>query len=52
MPGLWAHVWSFVLLPVVIMIIAHWVIAPEEAYLERAFGDECLGYKKRVRRWL
>jgi protein-S-isoprenylcysteine O-methyltransferase Ste14 len=44
--------WSFVLLPVVIATIAHWVIAPEEAYLERAFGDEYLGYKERVRRWL
>ncbi len=44
--------WSFVLLPAVIAIIAHWVITPEEEYLERAFGDEYLGYKKRVRLWL
>jgi len=28
------------------------VVAREEAYLERKFGDVYLGYKSRVRRWL
>jgi protein-S-isoprenylcysteine O-methyltransferase Ste14 len=28
------------------------VIAKEEAYLERLFGTDYLGYKSRVRRWM
>ena len=33
--------------------IMHWgVIAREEAYLERKFGEIYLAYKRRVRRWL
>jgi len=28
------------------------VVAREEAYLERKFGDVYLGYKSHVRRWL
>ena len=28
------------------------MIAREEAYLERKFGDVYLGYKSQVRRWL
>jgi len=28
------------------------VVAREEAYLERKFGDVYLGYKSRVCRWL
>lgn len=33
-------------------IILHGVVAREEAYLERKFGDVYLDYKSRVRRWL
>ncbi len=33
-------------------VIRHGVIAREEAYLERKFGDVYLDYKSRVRRWL
>jgi protein-S-isoprenylcysteine O-methyltransferase Ste14 len=34
------------------LVIRYGVIAREEAYLERKFGDVYLGYKSRVRRWL
>jgi protein-S-isoprenylcysteine O-methyltransferase Ste14 len=42
---------ALVLLPVVLAIVQTQVIAREEAYLERAFGDEYVAYKTRVRRW-
>ncbi len=34
------------------LIIRYGVVAREEAYLERKFGDSYLAYKARVRRWL
>jgi protein-S-isoprenylcysteine O-methyltransferase Ste14 len=34
------------------LVIRFGVIAREEAYLERKFGDRYLNYKSRVRRWL
>ncbi len=34
------------------LVIRHGVVAREEAYLERKFGDAYLAYKARVRRWL
>jgi protein-S-isoprenylcysteine O-methyltransferase Ste14 len=34
------------------LVIRYGVIAREEAYLERKFGNVYLGYKSRVRRWL
>jgi protein-S-isoprenylcysteine O-methyltransferase Ste14 len=34
------------------LVIRYGVIAREEAYLERKFGEVYLGYKSRVRRWL
>jgi protein-S-isoprenylcysteine O-methyltransferase Ste14 len=43
---------ALVLLPLVLMTIQTQVIAPEEAYLERAFGDDYVAYKKRVRAWI
>jgi protein-S-isoprenylcysteine O-methyltransferase Ste14 len=39
------------LLPVIIYTQAR-VIAPEERYLERAFGDSYRAYTARVRRWI
>lgn len=39
-------------LPVVILIIDRVVIAREEPYLERRFGDAYAQYKARTRRWL
>jgi protein-S-isoprenylcysteine O-methyltransferase Ste14 len=44
--------WALVLLPLVLVTIYRKVIALEESYMERRFGDEYVLYKKRVRRWL
>jgi protein-S-isoprenylcysteine O-methyltransferase Ste14 len=40
------------LLPLVLMVMQREVIGREERYLERAFGDEYLTYKGKVRRWV
>jgi protein-S-isoprenylcysteine O-methyltransferase Ste14 len=34
------------------LVIRYGVVAREEAYLERKFGDVYLGYRSQVRRWL
>lgn len=44
--------WAALLLPGVLAVIRRGVIAREEAYLERAFGEEYRRYRARVRRWL
>jgi protein-S-isoprenylcysteine O-methyltransferase Ste14 len=44
--------WVLLPLPVVLAIIDRGVIAREERYLERKFGQEYLDYKRRVRRWV
>jgi protein-S-isoprenylcysteine O-methyltransferase Ste14 len=44
--------WPLVLLPAAVFVMGRRVIALEEAYLERTFGDEYRTYKARVRRWL
>jgi protein-S-isoprenylcysteine O-methyltransferase Ste14 len=44
--------WVLVPLPVVLAIVDRGVIAREERYLERKFGQEYLHYKRRVRRWI
>ncbi|HYR99138.1 MAG TPA: isoprenylcysteine carboxylmethyltransferase family protein [Gemmatimonadales bacterium] len=44
--------WPLVFLPLVIALIQRYVIAREETYLERKFGDEYRAYKARVRRWI
>ncbi len=49
---LFALFWGLILLPVLIVIIQRYVIAREEQYLERKFGEEYLRYKARVRRWI
>lgn len=43
---------ALALLPFALLIIRYHVIAREEAYLERKFGDIYLNYKTRVRRWI
>ena len=40
------------LVPLFAAILQKGVIEPEEAYLERNFGEEYLRYKARVRRWI
>ncbi len=44
--------WLVMLTPVVGWLLQRYAILPEEAYLERKFGQEYLDYQRRVRRWL
>ncbi|MDH4092976.1 MAG: isoprenylcysteine carboxylmethyltransferase family protein [Cyclobacteriaceae bacterium] len=44
--------WTFMLVPILILIVNRFVIRNEEEYLERAFGKDYLEYKNRVRRWI
>lgn len=44
--------WLLATLVLFYLVIRYGVVAREEAYLERKFGDVYLGYKSRVRRWL
>jgi protein-S-isoprenylcysteine O-methyltransferase Ste14 len=44
--------WLLAMLVPFYLVIRYGVVAREEAYLERKFGDAYLGYKSRVRRWL
>lgn len=44
--------WILILLLPVAVTIRYGVVALEEAYLERRFGDAYRDYKARVRRWL
>lgn len=47
--GNWWHVIFF---PLLLLIIQGYVISKEEKYLERAFGQDYLDYKSKVRRWV
>ena len=44
--------WPVILLPLALGLMQYGVIAREEVYLERLFGDEYRAYRSRVRRWL
>lgn len=44
--------WVLILAPPLLIILRYAVVAREEAYLERRFGDSYRDYKARVRRWL
>ena len=46
------NLWLLMLLVPFALIIRYKVVAREEAYLERTFGDVYRGYRSRVRRWL
>jgi protein-S-isoprenylcysteine O-methyltransferase Ste14 len=47
-----ANGWVLLLTPAVGWLLQRLAIRPEEAYLERKFGDDYRAYKRRVRRWL
>lgn len=44
--------WALALTPVSVWVMQVGVIAREEEYLERKFGDDYLRYRRQVRRWL
>jgi len=44
--------WVLILAVPVVVILRYVVVAREEAYLERRFGDAYRDYQARVRRWL
>jgi protein-S-isoprenylcysteine O-methyltransferase Ste14 len=44
--------WLLMMLVPFVLVIRYGVVAREEAYLDRKFGDVYRGYRSRVRRWL
>jgi protein-S-isoprenylcysteine O-methyltransferase Ste14 len=46
------NLWLLMMLVPFALVIRYGVVAREEAYLERKFGDVYIGYRSRVRRWL
>ena len=46
------NVWVAVLIAPVFFALNNGVIAPEERYLQSAFGEQYAGYQRRVRRWV
>ena len=46
------NLWLLMVLVPFALLIRYGVVAREEAYLERKFGDVYRGYRSRVRRWL
>ena len=44
--------WALLFLPLVLLAVDRLVIACEEPYLERKFGQDYVAYKSRVRRWI
>ena len=44
--------WILALLAPVLLVVRYGVIAREERYLERKFGDEYTKYRRTARRWL
>jgi protein-S-isoprenylcysteine O-methyltransferase Ste14 len=44
--------WLLILTLPLVILIRYGVVAREEVYLERRFGDAYLDYTRRVRRWL
>lgn len=47
-----SNAWILVLTPLCAFLLHRLAILPEEAYLERKFGEGYLSYKRRVRRWI
>ena len=47
-----ASLWAFAVLPVFVLYLGRFQIAPEEAAMLSLFGDDYQRYAARVRRWL
>ena len=43
--------WFLIVLPLAVYAVTKLAIEPEEAYLQRKFGQTYLDYKNKVRRW-
>ena len=51
--ALWLGVtWALLFVPLLVLAVQHVVIAREERYLERTFGEAYRQYRARVRRWI
>lgn len=46
------NLWTFILIPLVILVITRFVIINEEKYLTRNFGKAYGDYLKKTRRWI
>lgn len=46
------NLWLLLMLVPFALVIRYGVVAREESYLERRFGEAYRGYRQRVRRWL
>ena len=46
------NLWLLLMLVPFALVIRYGVVAREEAYLDRKFGETYRGYRQRVRRWL
>jgi len=44
--------WVLILVPLVLLAVQRMVIAKEERYLEREFGEDYRQYQAHVRRWI
>jgi len=44
--------WALLMLAPATLVIQYGVIAREERYLERLFGEDYLTYKRTTRRWI
>jgi len=48
----WGNWWCVILVPILVLVIQHFIIRREESYLEAEFGETYLDFRKRVRRWI
>jgi protein-S-isoprenylcysteine O-methyltransferase Ste14 len=44
--------WTFIVAPLLILVVQLYIVKKEEDYLQRAFGEEYHLYKRRVRAWI
>lgn len=51
-PMMLRNTWILLLVPLCAWVLHRFAILPEEAYLQRKFGEKYLSYKRRVRRWI